>query len=61
MKVLTFFVVVILVLLLLQLVGNYIAMALPQAGQIISNIFQGAWDGIQSIIHGGYNNGHAHG
>ncbi len=55
MKVLTFFVIVILVLLLINLVGEYIAGLLPEAGQTISNILHSLWAGFQKIIHpGGY-------
>lgn len=55
-KVLTFVIIVILVILLLNLVGPWIADALPDAGGTIRDIFQGAWNGIQKIIQPGYGN-----
>jgi hypothetical protein len=58
MKVLTFVVVVILVLLLLDLVGPWIGDELAPAGGQIRHIFEGAWDGIQKIIQPGYGRGH---
>lgn len=52
-KVLTFFVVLILILLLIQLLGGFIANSVEPAGTQVSRILQNLWDGIQRIAHTG--------
>jgi hypothetical protein len=52
-KVLTFFVVLILILLLIQLLGGFIANSVEPAGSQVGRILQNMWDGIQNIAHTG--------
>ncbi|HEX5348302.1 MAG TPA: hypothetical protein VFW64_14545 [Pseudonocardiaceae bacterium] len=47
MKVLTFFVVLILILLILNLAGDYIAAQIPQAAEVTRRIVQALWNGLQ--------------
>ncbi len=54
-KVLTFFVVLILILLLIQLLGGFIANSVEPAGTQVGRILQNMWDGIQRIAHTGSN------
>jgi hypothetical protein len=53
-KVLTFFVVLILILLLIQLLGGFIASSVEPAGTQVGRILQNLWDGIQNIAHVGH-------
>lgn len=56
-KVLTFFVVLILVLLILNLVGDYIAAQIPQAAEVTRHIVQALWNACQRIFQpAGYKN-----
>ena len=48
-KVLTFFVVLILILLILNLAGDYIAAQIPEAVEAIGNIFQALWNALRRI------------
>lgn len=48
-KVLTFFVVLILILLILNSVGDYIAAQIPEAAEVTRRIFQALWNGLQRI------------
>ena len=48
-KVLTFFVVLILILLILNTVGDYIATQIPEAAEVTRRIFQSLWTGLQRI------------
>ncbi len=50
-KVLTFFVVLILILLLIQLLGGFIANSVEPAGSQVGRILQNMWDGIQKIAN----------
>lgn len=50
-KVLTFFVVLILVLLLIELLGGFIAESVEPASGKISEILRNIWDGIQNIAN----------
>lgn len=52
-KVLTFFVVLILILLLIELLGGFIAESVEPAASKISQILSNIWDGIQNIAHSG--------
>lgn len=54
-KVFTFFIVLILVLLLINLVGGFIAGSVPEASNKLSDILHNAWVGIQNIAHTGSN------
>ncbi|HET9256496.1 MAG TPA: hypothetical protein VFO16_15040 [Pseudonocardiaceae bacterium] len=57
-KVLTFFVVLVLILLLIQLLGPYIYDAIEPAGNQVAGIIEKLWNGIRSIAHTG--SGHYH-
>jgi hypothetical protein len=50
-KVFTFFVVLILILLLLDLLGPFIANTVPEASARVSEILHNTWVGIQNIAH----------
>jgi hypothetical protein len=50
-KVLTFFVVLILILLLIELLGPFIATSVEPASDKVSEIFHNLWAGIQNIAH----------
>jgi len=52
-KVLTFFVVLILILLLIELLGGFIADSVEPAASKVSEILGNMWDGIQNIAHNG--------
>jgi hypothetical protein len=54
-KVFTFFIVLILILLLLDLLGGFIASSVPGASNQISNILHNMWVGILNIAHTGSN------
>lgn len=49
MKVLTFFVVLILILLILSMAGDYIAAQIPQAAEVTRRILQALWNGLQRV------------
>jgi hypothetical protein len=53
-KVLTFFMIVILILLLLNTVGDYVAAQIPEAAGAIRHILQEIWDALQRIVQPGY-------
>jgi hypothetical protein len=52
--VLNFFVVVILILILLNLLGQPISDALPSAAQNLREMLRGLWEGIKGVIPGNY-------
>jgi len=50
-KVLTFFVVLILILLLLDLLGGFIANSVPDASTNLGNILTSIWRGFERLVH----------
>lgn len=52
-KVLTFFVVLILILLLITLLGDYIKESVGPAANKVADIISQLWRGIQNIAHNG--------
>jgi hypothetical protein len=52
-KVCTFFVVIILILLLLNWLGPFIADSIQPAGYSVSEILHNMWTGMQNITHTG--------
>lgn len=52
-KVFTFFVVLILILLLIDLLGGFIATSVEPASNRISEILHNMWIGVQNIAHTG--------
>lgn len=50
-KVCTFFIVIVLFLLLLQLLGGFIASSMPEASDRISEILHSIWLGFQNLVH----------
>ncbi len=52
-KVFTFFVVLILILLLIDLLGGFIATSVEPASTRISEILHNMWIGVQNIAHTG--------
>jgi hypothetical protein len=50
-KVFTFFVVLILILLLLDLLGGFIANSVPQATTNLGDILSSIWRGFEKIVH----------
>ena len=50
-KVLTFFVVVILILLLVDLLGGFIASSVPEASSNLGDILRSTWRGFQDLVH----------
>jgi hypothetical protein len=52
-KVLTFFIVIILSLVLLNLLGPFIASSIQPASEGVGNILHSAWIGVQHIVHTG--------
>jgi hypothetical protein len=53
-RVVNFFVVVILVLILLNLLGAPISNALPSAAQNFSNMLYALWDGVKGLVPNDY-------
>jgi len=53
-KVLTFFVVLILILLLLNLLGPFIADSIEPAANKLGDILRQAWDGLQNLADTSY-------
>jgi hypothetical protein len=53
-RVLTFFVVLILILLLLNLLGPFIADSIEPAANRLGDILRQAWDGLQNLADTGY-------
>ncbi|MDQ3763793.1 MAG: hypothetical protein M3460_19910 [Actinomycetota bacterium] len=58
LRVLNFFVVVILVLLLLNLLGEPIADAIPNAAQAVADVARSIWNGVQGLVPDGYGYDH---
>jgi hypothetical protein len=52
-KVFTFFVVLVLILLLIELLGGFIAGSVEPAANRVSEILHNMWVGIQNIAHTG--------
>jgi len=50
-KVLSFFVVLILILLLLDLLGGFIANSVPEAANRLGEILRNIWYGFENIVH----------
>ena len=57
-KVFTFFVVLVLILLLIELLGGFIATSVEPVSNRISEILHNAWVGIQNIAHTGTGSHH---
>ncbi len=55
-KILTVFLVVLLILLLLNTVGEYIAVQIPPAAEGLHHILQEIWRGLHGIVEPGYRN-----
>lgn len=53
-KVLTFFVVVVLVILLLNLGGDYVTAHIPAASGVIRQTLEEIWNALQRIVQAGY-------
>lgn len=50
-KVLTFFVILILILLLLDLLGGFIANSVPEASDKLGEILRNTWYGFENLVH----------
>jgi hypothetical protein len=50
-KVCTFFVVIVLVLLLIDLLGGFIANSVPEASDRLGEILHNIWYGFQNLVH----------
>jgi hypothetical protein len=50
-KVFTFFIVIILILLILDLVGGFIAGSVPEAANRVGEILHNTWYGFENIVH----------
>jgi hypothetical protein len=50
-KVFTFFVVLILILLLLDLLGGFIANSVPEASDRLGEIIRTVWQGFENLVH----------
>jgi len=58
-NVLTFFIVIVLIILLLNSLGPFIANSIQPASERLSDILQNTWIGVQHIAHTGSNSYHA--
>ena len=53
-RVVNFFVVVILILILLNLLGQPISNAIPSAAQNVRDMISGLWEGVKNIVPDNY-------
>jgi hypothetical protein len=53
-RVVNFFVVVILILILLNLLGHPISNAIPSAAQNVRDMISGLWEGVKDIVPDNY-------
>jgi predicted PurR-regulated permease PerM len=57
-RVLTFFIVIVLIILLLNLLGPFIANSIQPASERLSDILHNTWIGVQHIAHTGSDSYH---
>ncbi len=50
-KVCTFFIVIVLILLLMDLLGGFIASSVPEATDRFSDILRNIWYGFENLVH----------